>query len=43
MTVNDILSGSSPCFFCQKCYGPFHFDKDGVQMFPYSVSDYLGI
>ncbi|KAI9255790.1 snRNA-activating protein of 50kDa MW C terminal-domain-containing protein [Phascolomyces articulosus] len=42
MTINDVMSGSSPCFFCRKCYGPFHFDKDGNQMFPYAVSDYLG-
>ncbi|KAI9497546.1 snRNA-activating protein of 50kDa MW C terminal-domain-containing protein [Zychaea mexicana] len=42
MTTDDMMSGSSPCFFCRKCYGPFHFDKDGKQMFPFSVSEYFG-
>ncbi|KAI7866198.1 snRNA-activating protein complex, subunit 3 [Spinellus fusiger] len=32
MTMNDILSGFSPCYFCSKCFTPFHFDEHGEQV-----------
>ncbi|KAG0163465.1 hypothetical protein DFQ28_011663 [Apophysomyces sp. BC1034] len=42
MTTNDILSGFSPCYFCKKCYEPFHFDKDGNKFYSYESTDYYG-
>ncbi|KAJ8660198.1 hypothetical protein O0I10_004057 [Lichtheimia ornata] len=43
MTVNDVMSGSSPCFFCKECYKPFHFDEDGNQVLSHQVTQYFGM
>ncbi|KAF9580187.1 small nuclear RNA activating complex, polypeptide 3 [Lunasporangiospora selenospora] len=29
ITIDDRLSGSTPCYFCERCYDNFHYDKDG--------------
>ncbi|KAJ1954965.1 hypothetical protein IWQ62_005635 [Dispira parvispora] len=43
VTIDDVYSGESPCFFCQNCYNLFHYDQEGkllyeYQMFPYMTS-----
>ncbi|KAI7884161.1 hypothetical protein K492DRAFT_204852 [Lichtheimia hyalospora FSU 10163] len=43
MTVNDVMSGSSPCFFCKECYKPFHYDRDGNRVLSYQVTQYFGM
>ncbi|KAL0079863.1 snRNA-activating protein of 50kDa MW C terminal-domain-containing protein [Phycomyces blakesleeanus] len=43
ITFNDILSGTSPCYFCEKCFGPFHFDKDGNKTSSFQYIPYNGI
>ncbi|CAO3652459.1 unnamed protein product [Cunninghamella echinulata] len=42
ITLNDYLSGCSPCYFCKKCYRPFHFNKDGEKVTTFDVYDYHG-
>lgn len=42
ITLNDYLSGCSPCYFCKKCYYPFHFNKDGEKVTTFDVYDYHG-
>lgn len=29
MTVDDILAGETPCFFCESCYVAFHYSSEG--------------
>ncbi|RKP15382.1 snRNA-activating protein complex, subunit 3, partial [Piptocephalis cylindrospora] len=29
VTINDVMSGETPCFFCQYCFEPFHCDSQG--------------
>ncbi|CAO3599336.1 unnamed protein product [Absidia cylindrospora] len=42
ITTNDYLSGFSPCFFCERCYEPFHFDKLGNPVTTFDVCAYHG-
>ncbi|KAI9312639.1 snRNA-activating protein of 50kDa MW C terminal-domain-containing protein [Dichotomocladium elegans] len=43
MTFDDIFSGSSPAFFCKRCYVPFHFDKDGNRVYNFTSTKYVGL
>ncbi|KAI8080011.1 snRNA-activating protein of 50kDa MW C terminal-domain-containing protein [Halteromyces radiatus] len=42
VTTNDYLSGFSPCYFCDRCYGPFHFDSNGNPVSKFDVHPYHG-
>jgi snRNA-activating protein complex subunit 3 len=41
VTINDKLAPENPCFFCENCYGPLHYDDQGnvlyddFYVFPY--------
>ncbi|KAJ1659814.1 hypothetical protein IWQ61_001152 [Dispira simplex] len=41
VTINDVYSGESPCFFCQTCYNLFHYDQDGKLLYEYQVFPYM--
>ncbi|KAJ2787483.1 hypothetical protein GGI15_000670 [Coemansia interrupta] len=43
VTKNDFHSGMSPCYFCEKCYTPFHFDKDGNKLLEHDVFPYANV
>ncbi|KAI8384817.1 snRNA-activating protein complex, subunit 3, partial [Radiomyces spectabilis] len=32
VTMDDYLSGHSPCYWCRHCFFPFHYDKDGKKV-----------
>ncbi|KAJ2449645.1 hypothetical protein EV183_004787 [Coemansia sp. RSA 2336] len=40
VTKNDFHSGMSPCYFCEKCYTPFHFDAEGNKLLDHDVFPY---
>ncbi|KAJ2632931.1 hypothetical protein H4R22_000880 [Coemansia sp. RSA 1290] len=40
VTKNDFHSGMSPCYFCEKCYTPFHFDTEGNKLLDHDVFPY---
>ncbi|KAI9282111.1 snRNA-activating protein of 50kDa MW C terminal-domain-containing protein [Umbelopsis sp. AD052] len=40
VTLNDVVSGYSPCFFCSRCYVPFHYDKQGKKLWDHEVRTY---
>ncbi|CAO3650829.1 unnamed protein product [Cunninghamella blakesleeana] len=42
ITFNDYLSGCSPCYFCKRCYYPFHFNEQGEKVTTFDVYDYHG-
>ncbi|KAJ2722884.1 hypothetical protein GGI07_003011 [Coemansia sp. Benny D115] len=43
VTKNDFHSGMSPCYFCEKCYQPFHFDADGNKLLEHDVFPYANV
>ncbi|KAJ2522119.1 hypothetical protein GGI11_001814 [Coemansia sp. RSA 2049] len=43
VTKNDFHSGMSPCYFCEKCYSPFHFDNDGKKLLEHDVFPYANV
>ncbi|KAJ2557318.1 hypothetical protein EV175_001417 [Coemansia sp. RSA 1933] len=43
VTKNDFHSGMSPCYFCEKCYTPFHFDDDGKKLLEHDVFPYANV
>ncbi|KAJ1724660.1 hypothetical protein LPJ53_001088 [Coemansia erecta] len=43
VTKNDFHSGMSPCYFCEKCYTPFHFDKDGNKLLEHDAFPYANV
>ncbi|ORX73822.1 hypothetical protein DL89DRAFT_4486 [Linderina pennispora] len=43
VTKSDFHSGMSPCYFCEKCYTPFHFDHDGKLMLEHEVFPYANV
>ncbi|KAJ1916261.1 hypothetical protein H4219_003881 [Mycoemilia scoparia] len=40
VTKNDFHSGMSPCYFCEKCYTPFHYDEEGKLLLEHEVYPY---
>ena len=40
VTKNDFHSGMSPCYFCEKCYTPFHYDKASKLLLEHEVYPY---
>jgi hypothetical protein len=42
LTYNDELSPQNPCFFCEKCYAPFHYayDSRGTLLLNHDVFKY---
>jgi len=40
LTYGDELSPQNPCFFCERCYRPFHYSFEGNLLRPYQVFDY---
>jgi hypothetical protein len=40
ITVGDIHAGESPCFFCEHCFDPFHFDEDGQPLYDFATYFY---
>ncbi|KAJ2806759.1 hypothetical protein H4R20_001566 [Coemansia guatemalensis] len=43
VTKNDFHSGMSPCYFCEKCYTPFHFDADGKKLLEHDAFPYANV
>ncbi|KAJ1734607.1 hypothetical protein LPJ61_000989 [Coemansia biformis] len=43
VTKNDFHSGMSPCYFCEKCYTPFHFDTDDKRLLEHDVFPYANV
>ncbi|KAJ1801179.1 hypothetical protein LPJ59_000503 [Coemansia sp. RSA 2399] len=43
VTKNDFHSGMSPCYFCEKCYTPFHFDDEGKRLLEHDVFPYANV
>ncbi|KAI7829134.1 snRNA-activating protein of 50kDa MW C terminal-domain-containing protein [Kickxella alabastrina] len=43
VTKNDFHSGMSPCYFCEKCYTPFHFDNEGNKLLEHDVFPYANV
>ncbi|KAJ2611059.1 hypothetical protein H4S08_003330 [Coemansia sp. RSA 1365] len=43
VTKNDFHSGMSPCYFCEKCYTPFHFDADGQKLLEHDAFPYANV
>ncbi|KAJ2219650.1 hypothetical protein IWW45_009286, partial [Coemansia sp. RSA 485] len=43
VTKNDFHSGMSPCYFCEKCYTPFHFGKNGDKLLEHDVFPYANV
>jgi hypothetical protein len=35
VTVDDINAGETPCFFCNYCFEPFHYDQQGDPLTPF--------
>ncbi|KAI8328577.1 snRNA-activating protein of 50kDa MW C terminal-domain-containing protein [Chlamydoabsidia padenii] len=42
VTTNDYLSGFSPCYFCERCHRPFHFDENGDPVTTFNIYTYHG-
>ncbi|ORY01467.1 hypothetical protein K493DRAFT_209622 [Basidiobolus meristosporus CBS 931.73] len=40
VTINDFHSGETPCYFCEHCYEPFHYDSQGRLLYEYQVFPY---
>ncbi|KAJ2499795.1 hypothetical protein GGH96_003228 [Coemansia sp. RSA 1972] len=43
VTKNDFHSGMSPCYFCEKCYTPFHYDNGGSKLLDHDVFPYANV
>ncbi|KAJ2462418.1 hypothetical protein GGI03_004482 [Coemansia sp. RSA 2337] len=43
VTKNDFHSGMSPCYFCEKCYTPFHFGADEEKLLDHDVFPYANV
>ncbi|KAJ2761904.1 hypothetical protein IWQ57_005925 [Coemansia nantahalensis] len=43
VTKNDFHSGMSPCYFCEKCYTPFHFDTNGDKILEHDAFPYANV
>ncbi|KAJ2157412.1 hypothetical protein GGF46_004536 [Coemansia sp. RSA 552] len=43
VTKNDFHSGMSPCYFCEKCYTPFHFDTGGNKLLEHDAFPYANV
>ncbi|KAJ2866225.1 hypothetical protein GGH94_001680 [Coemansia aciculifera] len=43
VTKNDFHSGMSPCYFCEKCYTPFHFGADDEKLLDHDVFPYANV
>ncbi|KAJ2507124.1 hypothetical protein IWW47_001259 [Coemansia sp. RSA 2052] len=43
VTKNDFHSGMSPCYFCEKCYTPFHFGVDDEKLLEHDVFPYANV
>ncbi|KAJ2484393.1 hypothetical protein EV174_002474 [Coemansia sp. RSA 2320] len=43
VTKNDFHSGMSPCYFCEKCYTPFHFGTNGEKLLEHDVFPYANV
>ncbi|KAJ2493881.1 hypothetical protein IWW37_000267 [Coemansia sp. RSA 2050] len=43
VTKNDFHSGMSPCYFCEKCYTPFHFGVNDEKLLDHDVFPYANV
>ncbi|KAI8322039.1 hypothetical protein GQ54DRAFT_297642 [Martensiomyces pterosporus] len=43
VTKNDFHSGMSPCYFCEKCYTPFHYSTDGKRLLEHDCFPYANV
>ncbi|KAJ2745979.1 hypothetical protein GGI20_001743 [Coemansia sp. BCRC 34301] len=43
VTKNDFHSGMSPCYFCEKCYTPFHFGVNDERLLEHDVFPYANV
>ncbi|KAJ2689144.1 hypothetical protein IWW39_001698 [Coemansia spiralis] len=43
VTKNDFHSGMSPCYFCEKCYTPFHFGANDEKLLDHDVFPYANV
>ncbi|KAJ2910382.1 hypothetical protein GGI21_000936, partial [Coemansia aciculifera] len=43
VTKNDFHSGMSPCYFCEKCYTPFHFGVNDDKLLEHDVFPYANV
>ncbi|KAI9249655.1 snRNA-activating protein of 50kDa MW C terminal-domain-containing protein [Sporodiniella umbellata] len=42
VTTGDVLSGCSPCYFCEKCYHAFHAQSEYDRTYDYETKPYHG-
>ncbi|KAJ1965298.1 hypothetical protein GGI12_000858 [Dipsacomyces acuminosporus] len=43
VTKNDFHSGMSPCYFCEKCYVPFHYSVDNQRLLDHDCFPYANV